>query len=88
MIELITNTNLMKKQSQFFSDELHIIKPKIIITMGIRCDNLLKQYFPKIDLIYKIFQIKHYGYRFQPVESLFDEISNNLDEIKKEYSLI
>ncbi len=82
---LITNSDLMKKQSDFFSDELFIIKPKIIITIGGQCNNLLKQYFPKIDKCYKVFQIKHYSYRYQPEESLFKEIYVQLDEIKKEY---
>jgi len=85
---LITNSDLMKKQSDFFSDELFIIKPKIIITIGGQCNNLLKQYFPKIDKCYKVFQIKHYSYRYQSVESLFKEISVQLDEIKKEYKIL
>ncbi len=85
VVNLITNSELMKKQSDFFSDELFIIKPKIIITIGGQCDNLLKQYFNNIDKSYKVFQIKHYSYRYQSVESLFKEISVQLDEIKKEY---
>lgn len=85
VIDLITNSEIMKKQSDFFSDELFIIKPKIIITIGRQCDNLLKQYFHNIDKSYKVFQIKHYSYRYQSVESLFKEISAQLDEIKKEY---
>ena len=56
--------------------------------MGNQCDNLLKQYFPKIESTYKICQIKHYGYRFKSPEKLFEEISNQLDEIKEEYSKI
>ena len=83
--DLIVNSELMKKQTDFFSDELNNIKPKIIITMGNRCDNLLKQYFPKIDKCYNIFQIKHYSYRYQSEESLFKEISDQLDKIKEEY---
>jgi len=88
VIDLITNQDLMKKQSDFFSDELSIIRPKIIITIGGQCDNLLKQYFHNIEGSYKLFQIKHYSYRYQSVESLFKEISNQLDEIKKEYEKI
>jgi len=86
--ELITNEELMKKQANFFSDEILIIKPKIIIAMGNRCLNLLKQYFPKIDSLCKVFQIKHYGYRFDTQEKLFNEISNQLEDIKKEYQII
>jgi len=82
---LITNEELMKKQSDFFSDEMNIIKPKIIITMGYQCDNLLKQYFPKIENICKVFQIKHYGYRFKSTEELFEEIGQQLDKIKEGY---
>lgn len=85
VIDLITNSELMKKQSDFFSDELFIIKPKIIITMGSKCDNLLKQYFSKIDKRYKVFQIKHYGYRFEPTKKLFEKISKQLDKIKEYY---
>jgi len=86
--DLITNVDLMKKQSNFFSDELLIIQPKIIITMGNQCDNLLKQYFPKIDSICKVFQIKHYGrVRFEGYK-VFNEISKQLDKIKKEYELL
>ena len=83
--DLVVNLELMKKQTDFFSDELNIIKPKIIITMGSRCDNLLKQYFPKIDKDYNLFQIKHYSYRYQSEESLFKEISNQIDKIKEYY---
>ena len=82
---LIVNDELMKKQVDFFSDEMNIIKPKIIITMGYQCDNLLKQYFPKIDKICKVYVIKHYGYRFKSVEKVFEEISQQLDKIKEEY---
>lgn len=85
VIDLITNSNLMKKQSDFFSDELNIIKPKIIITMGIQCNNLLRQYFPKIESLCKVFQINHYGYRFKSTKELFDGISKQLNEVKKEY---
>jgi len=83
VIELITNEDLMRNQINFFSDELSIIKPKIIITMGSQCENLLKQYFPRIDSIYTIFRIKHYSFRYQKREEVFSEISKQLDEIKK-----
>jgi hypothetical protein len=84
--DLIVNDDLMKKQANFFSDEMYIIKPKIIITMGYQCDNLLKQYFPKIENICKVFIIKHYGYRFKSTKEVFEEISQQLDKIKEEYS--
>ena len=75
----------MKKQADFFSDELRVIKPKVIITMGDQCDNLLKQYFKKIDKFYKIIQIKHPGrVRFEGYK-VFDEISNQFDDVKKIY---
>jgi len=88
VINLLTNTELMKEQINFFSDELLIINPKVIITMGVQCDNLLKQYFPKIDSIYKIFNIKHYSFRYQKREEVFKEISESLDKIKEEYQKI
>jgi len=86
VIDLIVNKELMEKQANFFSDEMNIIKPKMIITMGHQCDNLLKQYFPKIENIYKVSMIKHYGYRFKSTEEVFDKISKQLDLIKEEYS--
>lgn len=83
--DLFTNSELMKKQTDFFSDELNLIKPKIIIAMGEQCNNLLKQFFPKIEKGYKVFQIKHYGrVRFEGYK-VFKEISKQLDEIKEEY---
>ena len=82
---LITNSELMKKQYDFFSDEINIIKPKIIITMGLQCYGLLKQGFPKIEPICKIRQIKHYSFRYQKKEEVFNEISGQLDKIKEEY---
>ncbi len=92
---LITNQDLMKKQTDFFSDELYIIKPKIIVTIGIQCNNLLKQYFPKINEKYKIIRIMHYGFnrfhessKYKSTEDVFDKISKQLDEVKKEYNLL
>jgi len=83
--DLLANSNLIKKQTDFFSEEFNIIKPKIIITMGLKCDILLKQYFPKIDCKCKIMKIKHPGFRWQKREEVFAEISESLEEIKKEY---
>jgi len=83
--DFLANSVLMKKQTDFFSKELNIIKPKIIVTMGLQCNTLLKQYFPKIDCKYKVRNIKHYSFRYQKREEVFAEISESLEEIKKEY---
>ena len=66
--ELLSDKKLMKKQIRFFEVELFLIKPKIIITIGLQCNNLLKQYFPKIDSTYIIKNIKHYSFRYQKRE--------------------
>ena len=93
--DLIGNSELMKKQTDFFSDELNIIKPKIIITMGSQCDNLLKQFFRRIDKSYKVIQIMHYGYNrfhdrshYKSTKDVFDKISPQLDKVKEEYLII
>jgi hypothetical protein len=86
--DLFANSNLIKKQTDFFSEEFNIIKPKIIITMGLKCDILLKKYFPKIDCKCKIIKIKHPGFRWQKREEVFAEISKSLEEIKKEYEIL
>jgi len=90
--DLLANSLLMKKQTEFFSDELNIIKPKIIITMGSQCDSLLKQFFRDIDKSYKVIQIIHYGYnwfhdssKYKSTKDVFDKISKQLDKIKEEY---
>lgn len=88
-IKLTANPDLMKKQVGFFSEELSIIKPKLIITIGGECDKLLKQYFPKIEKDCKVIQIFHYSYnrfhkssKYKSVEEVFEKISCQLDEIK------
>ena len=85
----------MRNQTNFFSDELFIIKPKIIITMGIKCDNLLKQYFPKINETYKVVQILHYGHNwfhgtsaYKSTKDVFDKISKQLSVVKEEYNIL
>ena len=84
--ELITNDNLMKEQINFLLDELDIIKPKIIISIGGQCDTLLKQHLPKIEKLCRVMQIMHYSYRYKSTEEVFNKISKQFDEIKEVYS--
>ena len=82
--DLILDKDLMTEQARFFSNELNILKPKIIITLGRQCESLLMRYFPNIIERCQVQKIKHYSYRFQSRESLFEEISKQIDDILKE----
>lgn len=85
---LLSDKVLIKKQIDFFLNELLIIRPKIIITIGNQCYNLLKQYIPDISLKSKIFKIKHYSFRYQKIEDVFSEISEDFNKIIEEYKAL
>ncbi len=77
--DILKNKDLIMEQIYFLQKEIAILNPKIIIPMGVKCEELLKENFP--DLNCKIERIKHYGYRYQNQEDVFKEISESLDEI-------
>ena len=81
--DLLRNTTLISEQVAFLKKEIAIIKPKIIILLGMRCEQLLKEYIPGVTC--KVVRIKHYGYRYQPQEEVFKEISESLDKIIEIY---
>lgn len=76
---LLKNKNLLQKNADFLKKEIEILKPKIIITMGYQCQELLNQYFEEQSFLVK--RIKHYGFRYQKEEDIFKEIESNLKYI-------
>ncbi len=83
---ILNNNELIKEQIGFLKKELEIIKPKIIIPMGLQCEELLKENFPYLDC--EVIRIKHYGFRYKPQKEVFDEISSTLDKIREVYKTI
>ncbi len=73
---------LIKKQVEFLRQEIEILKPKIIIPMGSKCEELIKVHFKPTC---RIISIWHYGYRFKSQDVVFDNISKSLDNIKEIY---
>jgi uracil-DNA glycosylase len=73
---------LIKKQVEFLRQEIEILKPKIIIPMGSKCEELIKVY---VKPTCRIISIWHYGYRFKSQDVVFDNISKSLDNIKEIY---
>ena len=88
----IGNEKLMKEQVAFFKEELSIIKPKIIIALGVDCYKLLNKYFPEMFLDNspcKVIKILHYGQSaYRKSEKVFKEISAQLDKIKEKYKIL
>jgi hypothetical protein len=81
--QLLEDARLIKGQISFFKREVDILKPKLLITMGYKCDELVKK---NIELSYlSIKRIKHYSYRFQNEDLVFNELSESLDEIIEKY---
>lgn len=80
---ILNNNVLIDEQAEFFHKEIEILKPKIIISMGRKCHELIRNIgiSPSINIM----RIKHYSYRYQSEDDVFEEISNSLDEIKKIY---
>ena len=76
---MLQNKELIAKQVKFFIKELDIIRPKAIIAMGFQCEELLKENCHLENI--KIFRIKHYGYRYQTKEKVFQEINQSLANI-------
>jgi uracil-DNA glycosylase len=81
--EVLNNSKLIKNQAQFFKKEIDILNPKLLITMGYKCDELIKQNISFSNSFIK--KIKHYSFRFQSEDIVFKEISNSLDETKEIY---
>ena len=81
VLDILKNQELVEEQINFFRREIDILNPKIIIAFGLRCEKLLKDNFPKV----KIERIKHYAYRYQGQDDVFEEISKSLKKIKEIY---
>ena len=79
--DILKNQELVEEQINFFRREIDILNPKIIIALGLQCKKLLNDNFPKV----KIERIKHYGYRYQNQDAVFEEISESLKKIKEIY---
>ncbi len=79
--ELIENKKTLNEQMEFLIREINIIKPKIIVTLGGKCDDIFREKFKNSNI--KIIKIRHYSsIRFPKNKKLF---SNEIKEVKKTY---
>ncbi len=79
--ELIENGRILKEQMEFLMREIKIIHPKIIVTLGKKCDNIFRENFKNSKI--KIIKIRHYSsIRFPRNKELF---SKELKEVRNSY---
>lgn len=79
--ELIENKKTLNEQMEFLIREINIIKPKIIVTLGGKCDDIFRENFKNSNI--KIIKIRHYSsIRFPKNKKPF---SNEIKEVKKTY---
>jgi hypothetical protein len=81
--KLLEDTSVIRSQTYFFKREIDILSPKLLITMGYKCDELVIENIKLSYLLIK--KIKHYSFRYQHEDLVFNELAESLDEIKDEY---
>ena len=78
--ELLENKKILKEQLEFLIKEIKIIRPRIVATLGGKCDEIFRKNF--LDGL-NIIKIRHYSsIRFPKNKRLF---SNEIREVKNTY---